>query len=85
MKAIGKNIVVKNIEEEIETDSGLLLSHEDTKGLRYQKAEVLEPGSDVTVIKKGDTIYFDKRQSYTMIISGEKVTITQERDVVVVL
>ena len=85
MKAIGKNIVVKIIEEEIETDSGLLLSQEDAKGLRYQKAQVIEPGSDVTVIQKGDTIYFDKRQSYTMIIKGEQVTITQERDVVVVL
>ncbi len=85
MKAIGKNIVVKIIDEEIETKSGLLLSQEDAKGLRYQKAQVLEPGSDVTVINKDDIIYFDKRQSYTMVINKQTVTITQERDVVVVL
>ena len=39
MKPIGKYILVKNIEEEIETSSGLLLSAEDASQMRYKKAK----------------------------------------------
>ncbi len=37
MKPIGTNIVIKTIEEEIKTSSGLLLSSEDANQLRYKK------------------------------------------------
>tara|TARA_R100000773_G_scaffold43433_2_gene41917 strand:+ start:1456 stop:1680 length:225 start_codon:yes stop_codon:yes gene_type:complete len=73
------------IEEEVKTDSGLLLSSQDASAFRYQMADVVKPGTDVTVIDEGDRIYFDKRQSYTMMINGEQYTVIQERDVVVVL
>ena len=48
-------------------------------------ADVVKPGTDVSIINEGDRIYFDKRQSYTMMINGEQYTVIQERDVVVVL
>jgi len=85
MRPIGKNIVIKTIEEEIKTNSGLLLSAEDTKSLRYKKAIVIAVGSDVSVIKKGETIQYDKRAGYTMLIKDEQFTIIQEKDVVLVL
>ena len=85
MKPIGKYIVVNTIHEEVKTDSGLLLSGEDMTDMRYRKAKVVEPGSDVTVIKKGDVIYYDSRTGYTMFINNEQYTIIIERDVVVVV
>jgi len=85
MKPIGKHIVVKVIDEEVKTHSGLLLSAQDANNFRYQMAEVVKPGTEVSVIKEGERIYFDKRQSYTMMIEGEQYTVIQERDVVVVL
>jgi len=85
MLPIGKYIVVKNIDEEVKTKSGLILSGEDTSQFRYRKAVVFEPGTDVTVIKKGDEIYYDKGTSFTMIINDEHCTIIRESDVVVVL
>tara|TARA_R100001510_G_C7638162_1_gene195994 strand:+ start:105 stop:362 length:258 start_codon:yes stop_codon:yes gene_type:complete len=85
MRPIGKNIVIKTIEEEIKTNSGILLSAEDTKSLRYKKAIVVAVGSDVSVIKKGETIQYDKRAGYTMLIKDEQFTIIQEKDVVLVL
>ena len=85
MRPIGKNIVIKTIEEEIKTNSGILLSAEDTKSLRYKKAIVIAVGSDVSVIKKGETIQYDKRAGYTMLIKDEQFTIIQEKDVVLVL
>ena len=47
MKAIGKYIVVKDVDEQITTDSGLLLSSEDMKDLRYKKSQVVNPGTEV--------------------------------------
>jgi|TARA_Y100000401_G_scaffold117291_1_gene125506 co-chaperonin GroES (HSP10) len=85
MKPIGKYIVVKNIEEEIKTSSGLLLSGADSSKLRYKKATVIESGTDVNVINKDDVIYYDTRGSHTMIIKNETYTILKESDVVVVV
>ena len=85
MKPIGKYLLIKTIEEEIRSSSGLILSAEDVNQLRYKKGTVVEPGSDVDVIKAGDSIYYDTRAGYTMVINGETYTIIIERDVVVVL
>ena len=85
MKPIGKNIIIKIIEEELITSSGLLLSAEDANDLRYKKAVVFKTGTDVAVIKEKDLIYFDKRAGYTMIIKDDPYTIIQEKDIVVVL
>ena len=85
MKPIGKYIVVKDIQETVKTESGLILSGEDTNQLRYKRAEVIAPGSDVNVIEEGDELYYDKAHSFTMLINDEQFTIISERDVVVVI
>ena len=85
MKPVGKYIVIKTIEEEIQTKAGRLLSSEDANQLRYKKGVVIKPGSDVGVIKEGDLIYYDKRAGFSMLIKDEVFTVIQERDVVVVL
>lgn len=85
MIPIGKNIIIKSIEEEIETKSGLLLSAEDTSQLRYKKGLVIKSGTDVDTIKEGDSIYYDKRAGHTMILNEDKYTLIQERDVVIVI
>ena len=53
MKPIGKNIIIKTIEEEIKTASGLLLSSEDTNQLRYKKGVIIKSGTEVSVLKEG--------------------------------
>jgi co-chaperonin GroES (HSP10) len=85
MTPIGKHIIVKTIEQEVKTDSGLLLSSQDASAFRYQMADVIKPGTDVSIINEGDRIYFDKRQTYTIMMNGEQYTVISERDVVVVL
>ena len=42
MKPIGKNIIIKTIDEEIKTSSGLLLSSEDANQLRYKKGVIIK-------------------------------------------
>ena len=85
MKPVGKYIIIKKVNEEYKTDSGILLSSEDVSSLRYHKAQVIEPGTDVDSIKADDQIYFDKAAGHSMIINDDTYTIIQERDVVVVL
>ncbi len=85
MKPIGKYIAIKEIKEEITTKSGLLLSGDDVDDIRYKKAKVAAPGSDVTVINTGDTIYYDSRAGYSMFIEDEQFTVIREHDVVVVV
>jgi co-chaperonin GroES (HSP10) len=84
MKAIGKYIVINVIDEEIKTESGLILSGKDADGFRYKKGEVVVVGTDVTSISVGEVVYYDKGHSFTMIIGDAPYTIIQERDVVVV-
>jgi co-chaperonin GroES (HSP10) len=85
MRPIGKYIVVKDIQEEVRTESGLILSGDDTNQLRYKRAEVIATGTDVNVIDEGDELYYDKAHSFTMLIDDTQYTIIQERDVVVVI
>jgi co-chaperonin GroES (HSP10) len=85
MKPIGKNIVIKTLEEEIKTSSGLLLSADDANQLRYKKGKIIAIGTDVIAIDTESEIYYDKRAGYTMLINNEAYTIIRENDIVVVL
>jgi co-chaperonin GroES (HSP10) len=85
MKPIGKYIVIDEIKEEISTESGILLTSEDTKDLRYKKGLVVVSGTDVDVVNTGDQIYYDSRAGYKMVINGTQHTVISESDVVVVL
>jgi len=85
MQPIGKHIVIQPVEEEVTTESGLLLSGEDAKQLRYGRGTTVAVGTEVSDIGVGEDLYYDKRASYTMMIDGSPYTIISERDVVVVL
>ena len=85
MQPIGKFLVIKIVEEELKTQSGMILSAEDVNQFRYKRAIVVASGTDVLNIKKDDEIYYDKSHSFTMLIKGEQCTIIRESDVVVVL
>ena len=85
MKPIGKYIIINTIDEEIKTESGILLSASDVDEFRYKKGKVIKTGSDVTVIQENDLIYYDKNAGHTMMIDDNTYTIIQERDIVIVL
>lgn len=84
LKPIGKYIVVAQVDENVTTESGLMLSGDDMNQFRYRRGVVVEPGTEVNHIIKGDKIYYDKAQSFTMMIDGSQYTILRESDVVVV-
>jgi len=85
MKAINKNIIIKPIDEEVKTSSGLLLTGTDANSYRYLKAEVIQSGTLVENIKSGDIIYYDKARAGEIVINSENYTVIQEVNVVVVV
>jgi len=85
MIAIGKNVIIQPIEEELKTQSGLLLTAADVGEFRYKKGKVIKQGTDVQAIKANDIIYYDKSAGFSLLINNTSYTIITERDIVVVL
>ena len=86
MKAVGKYIVIEPIKEvDTTTKGGLILAEKQREDIRYRRAKVIEPGSDVTVLKKGDEIYYDKSSGFKIVINKEEYKVIKEFDVVIIL
>ena len=86
MKAIGKYIVIKPIkEQDKKTKGGLILAESQREDIRYRKAEVVEPGTDVSVLDKGDKIYYDRAAGFDVEIQKNIYKVIQEHDVVIML
>ena len=86
MKAIGKYIVIKPIKEvDTKTKGGLILAESQREDIRYRRAKVIKPGTDVKALKIGDEIYYDKSAGFKIEIKKEEYKVIKEFDVVVVL
>ena len=86
MKAVGKYIVINPIKEvDVKTKGGLILAEKQREDVRYRKAKVIEPGSEVSVLKKGDKVYYGKAAGFNIEINKEEYKVIKEHDVVVVL
>jgi co-chaperonin GroES (HSP10) len=86
MKAIGKYIVIEPIKEvDTKTKGGLILAESQREDIRYRRAKVIKPGTDVKALKKGDEIYYDKSAGFKIEIKKEEYKVIKEFDVVVVL
>jgi len=86
MKAIGKYIVIDPIKEvDTKTKGGLILAESQREDIRYRRAKVIKPGTDVKALKKGDEIYYDKAAGFKIEIKKEEYKVIKEFDVVVVI
>lgn len=80
---LGLNIIIKQVDKEVETSSGMIMSGADKENLRYKQGLVIKPGVEVDekLVKAGDSITYDKRAGYTMFIGGESFTIIKFGDI----
>jgi len=86
MKAVGKYIVIQPKKEKTtKTKGGLILGEENREDIRYKIAEVLEVGSEVNVIQKGNTVCYDKHAGFEVEIKDDIYTVIKEFDIVIVL
>ena len=86
MKAIGKYIVIDPIKEvDNKTKGGLILAESQREDIRYRRAKVIKPGTDVKALKIGDEIYYDKSAGFKIEIKKEEYKVIKEHDIVIVL
>ena len=86
MKAIGKYIVINPIKDvDVTTKGGLILAESQREDIRYRRAKVVKPGTDVSLLKKDDEIYYDKESGFNIEINKEQYKVIKEQDVVIVL
>ena len=86
MKAVGKYIVIDPIKDvDVTTKGGLILAESQREDIRYRRAKVVKPGSDVSLLKKDDEIYYDKASGFNIEINKEQYKVIKEQDVVIVL
>ena len=86
MRAVGKYIVIKPIKESsTKTKGGLILAEQQREDIRYRRAKVVEPGSEVEVLKKGDEVYYDKASGFNIELEKEQYKVIKEFDVVIII
>lgn len=85
MKVLNKFLIVQRVLDKTENKSGLIMTMEDKRELRYNKAVVVSVGSLVSGISEADEIYFDKAAGHDVLIDENRLTVIQEKDVVCVL
>ena len=86
MKAVGKYIVIKpNKEISVKTKGGLILGEKNREDIRYREAEVINVGTDVNAISKGDKIYYDRTAGFNVEIKQKTYKVIKEFDVVIIL
>ena len=85
MKAVGKYIVITDIEDKTkETKGGLLLSSKQREDIRYRQAKVLEVGTEVVGVKSKDNIYFDRHAGFDIELDDKIYKVIKESDVVII-
>jgi co-chaperonin GroES (HSP10) len=86
MKAVGKYIVIDPIKEvDTTTKGGLILAEKQREDIRYRRAKVVEPGSDVKVLKKDDEVYYDRSAGFNIEINKEEYKVIKETDIVIII
>jgi len=86
MKAVGKYIVIDPIKEvDATTKGGLILAEKQREDIRYRRAKVVEPGSDVKALNKGDEVYYDRSAGFNIEIKKENYKVIKETDIVIII
>ena len=86
MKAVGKNIVIKEYKESSKkSKGGLLLAEKQREDIRYRKADIVSVSEDIKGLNIGDSIYYDRHAGHGIEFNKNKFTVIKLQDVVVVL
>ena len=84
MKAVNDYVILDQVKEKAKKISGLILTDETDEGNRYKKANVISVGEQVEIIKKGNTIYYDKHAGHGIGYNDKLYFVIRSRDIVLV-
>lgn len=83
IKPLGKRVVIKVAETEETTASGFVLP--SSAKSKEQFGEIIAVGSDVELVKVGDTVFFQNYSGTEVEHEGESVLIIEEKDLLAVV
>lgn len=92
IKPLGERVVVKVLESEEKTKSGIVLP--DTAKEKPQQGKILAVGSGRILengerqpleVKEGDTVFFAKYSGTEVKVDGEEVLILKESDILAIV
>lgn len=64
MQAINYFVVIEKIKEAPKTVGGLELTETQNSDVRYLKGRVISAGDQVTMLKEGNVVYYDKHNGH---------------------
>lgn len=80
---LADRIVLKQVEAEEKTASGILLP--DSAKEKPSEGKVLAVGKDVKEVKRGDRVLYSKYGPTEVKVEGEEVVIVKEEDILAVV
>lgn len=83
LRPIGKRVVIKRLEAEEKTASGIVLPSQAKE--KPQMAEVIAVSKEVEEIKVGDTVVFKKYGGTEIKVDGEEVMISDVADILAIM
>jgi len=84
MEAIGNYVVLEEVlEASTKTQGGLELAEKHREDIRYRKANIISSGPDV--LKKGQTVLFDRVAGYPVEHGNNIYKVINLRDIVAIL
>ena len=86
MKAVGYNLIIQKVSENItKSEGGLLLNKNDRADIRYIEAVVISIGDKIEGLIKNDNIFYDRHAGHQIEIDKKIYHVIKIQDVVVVL
>jgi chaperonin GroES len=83
LKPIGKRVVIKKLEAEEKTASGIVLPSQAKE--KPQFAEIVAVGEEVKEVKAGDKVVFKKYVGTEIKVEGEELTICDVEDILAIM
>ena len=84
MQAINDYVIVDKPKEGPKKVGGLILTDETDETNRYRKANIISVGNLVEIVKKGDSIFYDKHAGHDIGYNDELYKVIRMRDIVLV-
>ena len=83
IKPLGERVVIKRVEAEEKTKSGIVLPGQAKEQPQMAKVVAVGPGTseDKMELKEGDTVIFSKYAGTEVKFEGEEYTIMSQKDI----
>ena len=84
IKPLGKRVLIKQVEQEEVTKSGIVLPGTASKE-KPITGEVIAVGKDVEDVKAGDKVIFEKYTGTEVKLDGQEYIIVKEQDIIAIV